>query len=63
MTIAEVNAFPKQGRAFVKQVLSGDTLVLRGKPVSGPPPEMQISLSEVSAPRLASIKDPTNEEV
>jgi len=39
-------------KAVVKQVLSGDTIVLRGRATNGPPPERQLSLAYVSAPRL-----------
>ncbi len=46
----------------VKSVVSGDTLVLRGRPVAGPPPEKLVSLSLISAPRL-NLKDPAKEEV
>ncbi len=46
----------------VKSVVSGDTLVLRGRPVSGPPPEKLVSLSHISAPRL-NLKEPAKEEV
>ncbi len=46
----------------VKSVLSGDTLVLRGRPVSGPPPEKLVSLALISAPRL-NLKEPEKEEV
>ncbi|RKO88087.1 hypothetical protein BDK51DRAFT_30426 [Blyttiomyces helicus] len=45
-------ALPSSGRAFVKSVLSGDTVVLRGKPTSGPPPPK----------RLGTQKDPEKEE-
>ncbi|XP_057313006.1 staphylococcal nuclease domain-containing protein 1-like [Hydractinia symbiolongicarpus] len=38
---------------IVKQVLSGDNLVIRGQPKGGPPPEKQVALSNVAAPRLA----------
>ena len=48
--------------AIVKSVLSGDTLCLRGKPVSGPPPEKLFSLANVMAPRL-NLKEPEKEEV
>lgn len=34
-------------------MLSGDTIVIRGRPVGGPPPEKVLSLAGVSAPRLA----------
>lgn len=50
-------------RAVVKSVISGDTLILRGRPKgNAPPPERQISLEFVMAPRLASLrKDPAQE--
>jgi staphylococcal nuclease domain-containing protein 1 len=51
--------FPNQGTAIVKAVISGDTVVLRGKPVNGPPPEMMVTISNIIAPRL--LKE--NEEV
>lgn len=35
------------------QVLSGDSIVIRGQPKGGPPPERQLALSNVIAPRLA----------
>lgn len=41
------------GHAVVKAVLSGDTLVLMGKPVNGPPPEMMVTLSSLQAPKLS----------
>ncbi|KAJ3040294.1 hypothetical protein HDV00_011174 [Rhizophlyctis rosea] len=53
---------PKNGRAFVKAVLSGDTVILRGKPVNGPPPELTFSLSALSAPRLGTVREPEKEE-
>jgi staphylococcal nuclease domain-containing protein 1 len=37
----------------VKQVLSGDTIIVRGPPRGGPPPERTIGLSNITAPRLA----------
>lgn len=40
------------GTATVKMVLSGDTVVLMGRAVNGPPPEMQLSLSSLIAPKL-----------
>jgi staphylococcal nuclease domain-containing protein 1 len=44
---------PQASTGTVKAVISGDTIVLMGaaRP-GGPPPEMQVSLSSVSAPRL-----------
>jgi len=44
---------PTYHRAIVKQVNSGDTVVLRGPPRGGPPPERVLSLSNITAPRLA----------
>ncbi|KAF5272684.1 hypothetical protein FQA39_LY07711 [Lamprigera yunnana] len=41
---------PKRG--IVKQVLSGDTVIIRGL-VGAPPPEKTISFSSVTAPKLA----------
>mmetsp|Transcript_11894 Transcript_11894/g.17812 ORF Transcript_11894/g.17812 Transcript_11894/m.17812 type:complete len:506 (-) Transcript_11894:2730-4247(-) len=49
------------GFATVKAVLTGDTLVLMGRAVNGPPPELQISLSGVQAPRLARGPNGTDE--
>lgn len=37
----------------VAQVLSGDTILLVGVPRGGPPPERQLSLSSIYAPKLA----------
>ena len=39
-------------RGTVKQVLSGDTVVVRGQAASGFAPERTISLAHVSAPRI-----------
>lgn len=42
-------------RYIVKSCLSGDTLVLRGRPVPGQPPKERIAhIAEVTAPRLGS---------
>lgn len=42
-------------KAIVKNVLSGDTVILRGKPrPNGPPAERLLALSNVQAPRLGS---------
>ncbi|CAI2177546.1 18398_t:CDS:10 [Funneliformis geosporum] len=44
-------------RAVVKCVLSGDTLILRGKPIGNQPPlEKQLNLSFIQAPRLGNQK-------
>jgi len=40
-------------KGIVKQVLSGDNVIIRGQPKGGPPPERQLALSNVVAPRLA----------
>lgn len=37
---------------IVKSVLSGDTLIVRGRPVKGPPPERMLTLSNATAPRF-----------
>lgn len=42
---------------IVKQVLSGDTVVIRGQPRGGPPPVRTLYLSNITAPKLA--KRPT----
>lgn len=44
---------PKQGLARVKNVMSGDTVVLVGKGTdpNAPPPEVIFTLEAVSAPR------------
>lgn len=42
-------------KATVKNVLSGDTVILRGKPrANGPPAERLMALSNVQAPRLGN---------
>ncbi|BFZ25084.1 hypothetical protein BsWGS_28123 [Bradybaena similaris] len=48
-------------RAVVKQVLSGDTVVLRGQPKGGPPPERTVCLSNITAPKLARRANPNVE--
>lgn len=40
------------GKGVVKTVLSGDTIVLYGRATNGPPPEREITLAHVSAPRI-----------
>ena len=60
MTSQQLSA---SGRSMVKNVISADTVVLRGKPVGGPPPELVFSLSHLVAPRLGSSKEPEKEEV
>lgn len=49
---------PVLKKGIVKQVLSGDSLILRDKPVNGPPREKQLNFAGVVAPKLA--RRPTN---
>jgi staphylococcal nuclease domain-containing protein 1 len=51
------------GFGTIKAVLSGDTVVLLGKATApgAPPPELQLSLSHLSAPRLARHADARDE--
>ncbi|KAI8374206.1 uncharacterized protein BYT42DRAFT_575441 [Radiomyces spectabilis] len=45
----------QHNKAVVKNVLSGDTVILRGNPrAGGPPPERLLALSNVQAPRLGN---------
>ncbi|XP_045509641.1 staphylococcal nuclease domain-containing protein 1 [Colias croceus] len=46
---------------IVKQVLSGDTIVIRKQPQGGPPPEKVIALSGITAPKLARQRTPNND--
>ncbi|XP_059470749.1 staphylococcal nuclease domain-containing protein 1 [Neocloeon triangulifer] len=46
-------AAPTLHRGIVKQILSGDSVVIRGPPKGGPPPEKTILLSNILAPKLA----------
>ncbi|KAJ3191082.1 hypothetical protein HK101_008094 [Irineochytrium annulatum] len=59
----QASTLPPSGRAFVKSVLSGDGVVLRGKPQGGPPPEKILSFANVIAPRLGTPGDPGKEEI
>jgi len=45
-------------KGIVKQVLSGDCVVVRGQPKGGPPPEQQIALSNVVAPKVGRRANP-----
>ena len=38
--------------SFRLQVLAGDSIIVRGQPRGGPPPERQLNLSGINAPRL-----------
>uniref|UniRef100_A0A7S2RCV2 Uncharacterized protein n=1 Tax=Mucochytrium quahogii TaxID=96639 RepID=A0A7S2RCV2_9STRA len=42
------------GFATVKEVVSGDTLVLSGRPNNGPPPEIKLTLASLQAPRMGN---------
>ncbi|XP_065668229.1 staphylococcal nuclease domain-containing protein 1 [Hydra vulgaris] len=44
---------PTIHKGIVKSVLSGDSVIIRGQPKGGPPPERQLALSNVVAPRLS----------
>lgn len=46
---------------FARKVLSGDSVVIRGQPRGGPPPERQLCLSNVNAPKLARRSNPNVE--
>jgi staphylococcal nuclease domain-containing protein 1 len=48
----------KSGSGTIKAVLSGDTVVIVGKAAGGPPPELQVSLSSVIAPKLGRNENP-----
>lgn len=37
---------------FFPKVTSGDTVVIRGQPMGGPPPEVTITLCNITAPKL-----------
>ena len=52
---------PAVQRGIVKQILSGDAIVIRGQPQGGPPPEKTICLSNVTAPRMARRPNPNLE--
>eukprot|EP00124_Ichthyophonus_hoferi_P001257 Ihof_evm5s61 gene=Ihof_evmTU5s61 len=47
---------------IVKEILSGDSIVIRGKPVKGPPPEKTVQLAGIVAPRLARRPSPNRPE-
>ncbi|XP_001635744.2 staphylococcal nuclease domain-containing protein 1 [Nematostella vectensis] len=52
---------PPMIRGIVKQVLSGDSVIIRGQPKGGPPPERQLCLSNITAPKLARRANPNVE--
>mmetsp|Transcript_36162 Transcript_36162/g.91251 ORF Transcript_36162/g.91251 Transcript_36162/m.91251 type:complete len:949 (-) Transcript_36162:968-3814(-) len=49
-------------KGVVKEVLSGDTLVVMGNVKGGPPPEKRITLSSLQAPRLGRRDGTTKDE-
>ncbi|KAI9205801.1 uncharacterized protein BJ171DRAFT_499628 [Polychytrium aggregatum] len=55
-------SFPSSGKVIVKNVISGDTVVLRGRPVQGPPPEKIFSFANLVVPRIGSQREPEKEE-
>lgn len=48
-------------RGIVKQIFSGDCLIIRGQPRGGPPPERTLALSYINAPKLARRANPNFE--
>ncbi|XP_052746708.1 staphylococcal nuclease domain-containing protein 1 [Bicyclus anynana] len=52
---------PAYKTGIVKQVFSGDTVVIRKQPQGGPPPEKVIALSGVTAPKLARQRTANND--
>lgn len=47
---------------FIPKVLSGDCVIIRGYPKGGPPPEKQITFSNILAPKLARRPVNANDE-
>ncbi|XP_053683451.1 staphylococcal nuclease domain-containing protein 1 [Sabethes cyaneus] len=54
---------PVLKKGIVKQVLSGDSVIIRGQPKGGPPPEKQINFAGVIAPKLARRPTSSSTEV
>ncbi len=48
---------------FTFQVISGDTLVVRGVPKGGPPPEKTISIAGITTPRMGRRPGDVDHEV
>ena len=46
---------------MVKAVLSGDTMIIMGSSKSGPPPEVQLTLSSLQCPRASRHPAATDE--
>jgi staphylococcal nuclease domain-containing protein 1 len=62
MSVSEGGSVPVQAaRGIVKQILSGDAVVIRGQPRGGPPPTRTVALSNITAPRLARRANPNIE--
>jgi len=55
---SQVTQPPVVHRGIVKQVLSGDSVVVRGQPRGGPPPERTVCLSNCVAPKPARRPNP-----
>ncbi|KAJ3324156.1 hypothetical protein HDV06_000697 [Boothiomyces sp. JEL0866] len=49
-----MTSFQNAGFATIKSIISGDSVILRGKATNGPPPELILSLSNINAPRLGN---------
>nr|QBI71279.1 ebna2 binding protein P100 [Nicoletia phytophila] len=47
-----MTAQPPPSRGIVKQILSGDSVTIRGQPKGGPPPEKTLYFSNIIAPKL-----------
>jgi len=47
-------------KAVVKQILSGDSIVLRGYPKGGPPPEKTVNLAYLQAPKTSKRIPPSD---
>ena len=60
--IAFNEKFDAKGMTLLAQVLSGDSIILRGQPKGGPPPEKTIGLSNIVAPRLGRRATGNSEE-
>jgi len=59
--MAEQASKPVLHKGTVKLVQSGDTVIIRGVPRNGPPPEKVLSLSGISCPRLARRPHPNDD--
>ena len=58
---AAAPAAPKQYfKGWVKQVMDGGAVVIRGPPKNGPPAERILALTNIDAPRLARRPTPNS---